>query len=476
MKTLIKITLILFVLNAFQSCSNDDAPTPEPIAQPEPIPEPENAAPVINTQTFTVAENSADNIPIGEVEASDTDNDSLTFSISSNDGNLFEISETGSLSLDDQQTLDFETAQSHSITVAVNDGQTSTEAEITITVTDVDDTSFVTTWETTSANETVTIPTRVDKYTYDYTIDWGDGTVQSGRTGDAMHIYETAGTHTVSISGEFPAIYVGINNVSISQLQSIEQWGTIEWLSMEKAFSREFGSSILQVNALDTPNLTQVSSIMEMFRNAKTFNNDLSGWDVSNIENMDGVFRFSSFNQDIGGWDVSNVTTMSNMFNGTPFNQDIGNWNVANVTDMQWMFNSTPFNQNISNWNVGIVVSMSSMFNNTPFNQDIGNWDVSSVQDMAFMFFGCPFNQDIIGWEVSNVITMTGMFRESSFNLDISAWDVKNVFSMLAMFKDSNFNQNISSWDVVKVINCSEFSLNAPLTNGNTPNFTNCTP
>ena len=41
MKTLLKIILLLFVLNAFQSCSKDDAPTPEPIAKPEPEPEPE---------------------------------------------------------------------------------------------------------------------------------------------------------------------------------------------------------------------------------------------------------------------------------------------------------------------------------------------------------------------------------------------------------------------------------------------------
>ena len=45
------------------------------------------------------------------------------------------------------------------------------------------------------------------------------------------------------------------------------------------------------------------------------------------------------FNNDIGGWDVSNVTDMSYMFYHSKFNQDISNWDVSNLTDMYSMFN-----------------------------------------------------------------------------------------------------------------------------------------
>jgi len=38
------------------------------------------------------------------------------------------------------------------------------------------------------------------------------------------------------------------------------------------------------------------------------------------------------------------------------------------------------------------------------------------------------------------------------------------------------FNQDISSWSVDNVTSCNNFSENAPLTEANTPNFTNCTP
>ena len=40
----------------------------------------------------------------------------------------------------------------------------------------------------------------------------------------------------------------------------------------------------------------------------------------------------SAFNSDISNWDVSNVTTMVEMFkNATSFNQDLSNWDVSNV-------------------------------------------------------------------------------------------------------------------------------------------------
>jgi len=53
---------------------------------------------------------------------------------------------------------------------------------------------------------------------------------------------------------------------------------------------------------------------------------------------------------------------------------------------------------------------------------------------------------------------------------------VSNVFDMSSMFNTTPFNQDISSWSVDNVTNCTSFSDNCPLTEANTPNFTNCTP
>ncbi|MEX0721468.1 MAG: PKD domain-containing protein [Balneolaceae bacterium] len=93
------------------------------------------------------------------------------------------------------------------------------------------DRPFITTWETTTGNESITIGTNGFNVTdYDFTIDWGDGTVEEimGNDPDPSHLYATAGTYTVEISGVFPWMY-SYQNDDITKLQSIEQWGDIEW-------------------------------------------------------------------------------------------------------------------------------------------------------------------------------------------------------------------------------------------------------
>ncbi|MEP2668465.1 MAG: BspA family leucine-rich repeat surface protein [Cyclobacteriaceae bacterium] len=367
--------------------------------------------------------------------------------------------------------------------------------------------AFITTWKTdnpgSSNDDQITIPTTGTGYFYD--VNWGDGMTDTGVTGDITHTYATPGTYTVSISGAFPRIYFNAGSFlpdkDSKKLLTIEQWGDIAWTSMRSAFS---GCEFLRINAVDAPDLSNVTDMnrmfyyaealnddinhwdvsnvtdmSELFRDADTFNQPLSTWDVSNVTNMSDMFSFArDFNQDIkfvaggantGGdaWNTSNVQDMSSMFGGaSSFNQPIGNWNVSNVTDMNQMFSVSAFNQDIGNWNVSKVTNMGGMFNGaSDFNQDIsyklgaGNyggdaWNTSMVTSMITVFSGTQFfNQDIGNWIVDNVNDMRGMFDGAiAFNQDISGWNVGNVDDMSNMFAGAvAFNQNISIWDVSTV-------------------------
>ena len=47
---------------------------------------------------------------------------------------------------------------------------------------------------------------------------------------------------------------------------------------------------------------------------------------------MTAMFQFSNFNQDISDWDVSSVNDMQYMFdNARNFNQDLTGWCVSNI-------------------------------------------------------------------------------------------------------------------------------------------------
>ncbi|MFC4219965.1 BspA family leucine-rich repeat surface protein [Flagellimonas marina] len=393
-----------------------------------------NGAPTMGDQSFEAAETIADDVVIGTVTASDPENDALTFAITTNDNDLFEITADGALSLADGQNLDEETAAQHTITVSVDDGNGNVvEAEITITVLDryeskaEDPEWFVTTWEPMNdEGDNLVLQFAVDPetYTYNFVVDWGDGTIEENpefKPGQSAppffdHIYENIETFTVAIKGELPYF-----SMDFGYLVTIEQWGAIQWKSMEATFSYQ---DSFEITATDVPDLSQTTSMSYMFQES-TFSGDVTGWDTSNVTDMSYMFDSSTvYNVDISGWDTSNVTDMSYMFNySTNFNGVISNWNTSSVTNMEAMFrHASSFNGDISAknnaWNTGNVTNMRLMFNGADdFNQNISGWDTGNVTDMSSMFSGASsFNQNLGAWDLSSVTNMSGMFDSSGLS------------------------------------------------------------
>ncbi|WP_421805558.1 BspA family leucine-rich repeat surface protein [Flagellimonas sp.] len=399
-----------------------------------------NEAPTAEPQSFEAAEDIADTEIIGTVEASDPENDTLTFSIVEDLDGLFEITEAGELSLATGKTLDFETKTAHELTVGVSDGTNETvELAITITVTDVeegvslfdDPASFITEWQIDEVGQEITIGTSPNiNYTFDFTIDWGDGTIEQITELYPKHQYQSTGKFKVAIKGQFPALYMlNIPEATTSALVDVVQWGTNKWQSMSYAFDNCI--NLHSFSATDKPDLSEVESMYAMFSQS-SFNGDIGNWDVGNVTNMATMFAgASNFNQDISGWDVSKVTNMQAMFfQAYAFNQDISDWIVDNVVLMNFMFyEATSFNQDISNWDTGNVTSMHVMFEKAAsFNQDIGGWNTINVTNMESMFNNASsFDQNLGGWNISSITNMTGMLDNSGMshtnaNATLAGW------------------------------------------------------
>ncbi|MEZ4774089.1 MAG: BspA family leucine-rich repeat surface protein [Bacteroidia bacterium] len=328
----------------------------------------------------------------------------------------------------------------------------------TLPVINAQATAFITTWKTdnagTSSSTQITIPG-----TGTYTVEWvevgvpGNNGSTSG-TGSVTVNFPYAGTYQVSIPSGMTRIYFNRGGDRL-KLLTIEQWGTLAWTSMNRAF---YGCANLTYNAVDAPDLSLVTDMHGMFRECANFNGAIGGWDVSTVTNMSYLFTSCSiFNQNIGSWTVSGVSDMSYMFLWAPsFNQDIGGWDVGSVTNMTEMFDgANAFNQDIGSWDVSNVSGMAWMFRDAAaFNQDISGWIVSGAGNMTSMFSGCTnFNQDISGWDVSGISDLSYMFNGcTNFNQDISGWNVSNVYSMTNMFNGATaFDQNLGSWNISNI-------------------------
>ncbi|SDQ69175.1 BspA family leucine-rich repeat surface protein [Flagellimonas zhangzhouensis] len=352
----------------------------------------ELGGPTVENTYFEVEEDILDTDLIGNLGAEDPDGDQIEYLIVQNDSDLFRITENGEIFLEEGMSLNYEESTAHEIQISVSDGKEVNLAMVQIVVLNVEDelfelpSSFITKWEVKGDGGTISIATN-ENYSYDYTIDWGDGTVEKRTDQDPSHTYDAPGVYTVAIAGDFPAIRMGKDGFDESlkkTLISIEQWGDIVWESMSKAF---YGCLNLEYKATDLPNLTNVTNLSYMFADCPLIDGDLNDWNTENVTGMSYMF-----------------------YNAIAFDGNIEDWNVRNVTHFGDMFNNaTSFNQNISGWNTQSGVYFGRMFGlASSFDQDLGNWNMNTSQNMVDMISHSGmspenYSNTLIGWANQNL-------------------------------------------------------------------------
>ena len=246
------------------------------------------------------------------------------------------------------------------------------------------------------------------------------------------------------------------------------------------------------------------TSLSDLFRDANSFDEDLSGWDVRDATNLQVMFYSADVftgkglqhwhvnnTQNFGymfslcakfdgtvceNWDVSQANNFNYMFESANLSDvDFSNWEIfsgatagaAPTITMHSMFSGNKFfaGNGLASWNVTNVVDMRQMFQqdelnpNEVFDLDLSTWDVSNVRDMGGIF---GYNRNYTGrglenWDVSMVTSLDSAFRGTSIAADLTTWDVSQVTTLSYTFSDTGLESatvsvtGLEEWNVSSV-------------------------
>ena len=155
------------------------------------------------------------------------------------------------------------------------------------------------------------------------------------------------------------------------------------------------------------------SIIKERYNNYNSFI-DLTDIDISELDDLSGVFaRLNKVEViDISGWDTSNVRDMDAMFSQCKNLKNIigiENLDVSNLKNANFMFNSCEslVELDLTNWNPISLENMSNMFyncSNLKIIKNIENWQLPNIMDVSYMFYYCAkLDVDLSNWDLSNI-------------------------------------------------------------------------
>ncbi|SMG54307.1 surface protein, partial [Marivirga sericea] len=294
---------------------------------------------------------------------------------------------------------------------------------------------------------------------------------------------------TISMS----TMFSGASNFN----QDVSAWDVSKVRTFQRMFlaadAFDNGGVALDWTTLGQSTNVNTISIDRMFSGATIFNQDVSAWDVSKVNSFLGMFE-SATAFDNGGvaldWTTvgqsPNVSTvrMNFMFNGAEnFNQDVSAWDVSKVDNFVAMFVSASAFDNggvALDWttlgqspNVS-TISMNAMFSGaSAFNQDVSSWTVEKVENMSSMFSEANlFNQSLGNWDISGITVPSSMENM----LNNTALSSANYDATLIGWADDNGGTETIPAGVTLGASglsyCSAIAERAILTNTSTNNWT----
>src|SRR5690606_12719229 len=124
------------------------------------------------------------------------------------------------------------------VTVTATNSEGAVAATSDATAEVVPSTAFITTWEIPNDGDSITLPL-ISAGSYDFTVDWGDGTsdhITAYDQAERVHQYATAGTKTVEITGTCDRWSFFNVPTSAALIRTVEDWGDVGFTTLENAF------------------------------------------------------------------------------------------------------------------------------------------------------------------------------------------------------------------------------------------------
>tara|TARA_R100000655_G_scaffold2405_2_gene9487 strand:+ start:36 stop:2324 length:2289 start_codon:yes stop_codon:yes gene_type:complete len=248
------------------------------------------------------------------------------------------------------------------------------------------------------AGQTVTVPA-YNSSSANYTIVWGDGQESYGSGGTNIFNFRShtygANTNTAVLEIGKPGdqvqpLHLSYRSTFSPYITEVIQWGNTKWetLKLDRA------ANLTTIPATEVPQIANnVTNTWDaFFQGCSSFTGAGVTWNnwntvLAKITSLTSWFKdATSFNGDISGFNTSTITSFSNMFSeADAFNIDISSWNVSNGTTYANMFyGAGGFAKSLENWVLGSNAAAGQMFR---YAADFGQTNT--------------FNMDtLVGWGV----------------------------------------------------------------------------
>ena len=249
-----------------------------------------------------------------------------------------------------------------------------TSAEIAISNED----TFVSTWKTdnagTSGSTQITLPLEAGG-TYDFGINWGDGTsskITAYDQAEVTHTYPIAGTYTVKIDGVINGWRFN-NGGDKAKITDISQWGD---LLIGNSGSYFYGCSSLNVSATDVLDVSNVTNFYQAFRDCTNLDGlDISGFAIPELTTatlmIAGAHLIANYSDVLINW-AAQDTIKSNVVFGAGTNTYPATTQDSGTTDGTTVSKLVQSGQNFNT-----TVAINDVIHNTTDN----TWAVVTAVD-----------------------------------------------------------------------------------------------